>query len=300
MLSPSRSGALTALGFLRLVLPELSCAVVFLVLAASLGELAIPYNSVFYEQDPSLSRERFNATIPTWLLGLLCAALPGVVLLALGVASRRSRGAACGLPLVGLALSLTSTMLATDTVKNFVGSKRPNFFDLCAYAGYAAAIGTRNATSQEWRSYQSATLFGAPGSLGKCTASAAAVRDAQRSFPSGHSSLSFAGLFYLALSLRQFAGVRAGDWLSPAAVACGSPLALATYVAATRVRDNYHREIDVAVGAALGVALALASWATLRARHGGRLPPPLWGGKGAADEEGGAEDWGGGAPMGSV
>lgn len=295
-------------GVFRLLFPELCVAAACLILGAS-SSLLTPHDSVFYEQDPSLSRERFDAAVPSWLLGVLCAALPGGVLLALCLLAPRpssfalpargmpgDAGGVRALPLVGLALALTSTMLATDAVKNYVGSKRPNFFDVCDYAGYAAAVHSRNTSSPAWRAFSAATVFGAPGSLGRCAGSAAAVADAQRSFPSGHASLSFAGLFYLALSLRHFAGVRPGDWLSPAALACGSPLALATFVAATRVRDNYHREVDVAAGAALGVALALAAWSTVRARHGGRLPPPLCGGSDEGKGEGGGAPGGGQAP----
>jgi membrane-associated phospholipid phosphatase len=305
-------------GVFRLLFPELCVAAACLILGASSSFLT-PYDAVFYEQDPSLSRERFEAAVPSWLLGVLCAALPGGVLLALCLLAPRPSPRMPGfagdvralplegvraLPLVGLALALTSTMLATNAVKNYVGSKRPNFFDVCNYAGYAAAIDSRNTSSPAWRAFSAATVFGAPGSLGRCVGSAAAVADAQRSFPSGHASLSFAGLFYLALSLRHFAGVRPGDWLSPAALACGSPLALATFVAATRVRDNYHREVDVAAGAALGVALALAAWSTVRARHGGLLPRPLCGGSdlcGGGDFCGGSDGGkgeGGGAPGG--
>jgi len=289
----SAPNPLTPLSFLRLVLPELLCALLFLVIGASLGEVA-PFNGAFFEQDPSLSKDYRASTVPTWLLGVLCAALPGAALAVLEPLSlHRSQRGGCRCPLflcAGLALALTSTMLATNATKSFVGSKRPNFFAYCDYMGYAAAAGTRNASSAAWRAYAAATAPGAPGVLARCAAGERAVEDAQRSFPSGHSSLSFAGLGFLALALRHLAGLRPGDWLSPSAAACGAPLALATYVAATRVRDNYHREIDVAAGAAIGLALAHAAWGTLRARYGARLPPPLCGGrrgKGGEEGEGG-------------
>jgi hypothetical protein len=54
---------------------------------------------------------------------------------------------------------------------------------------------------------------------------------------------------------RGAAGVAAGDFFSPLALLAGSPLALAAHIAATRVRENWHREVDVAAGASCAVCL---------------------------------------------
>jgi diacylglycerol diphosphate phosphatase/phosphatidate phosphatase len=246
-------------------------------------DLVQPFNSTFLERDLSLSKERLAASIPSWLLGILCAALPAALLLCLECASHVKQGGR-GFPqpflLLGLGLALASTMLATNALKNAIGSKRPNFFALCQYSGYQEALASRNASSAAWLAYEAATQLGAPGSLAKCAAAAA---DAQRSFPSGHSSLSFAGLAFLALALRASAGLGAGDWLSPAALAAGSPLALAMYIAATRVRENWHREVDVSVGALLGSTLALVAWHTVARLRG--VAPPLCGDKPKPDED---------------
>ena len=105
----SAPNPLTPLSFLRLVLPELLCALLFLVIGASLGEVA-PFNGAFFEQDPSLSKDYRASTVPTWLLGVLCAALPGAALAVLEPLSlHRSQRGGCRCPLflcAGLALAL--------------------------------------------------------------------------------------------------------------------------------------------------------------------------------------------------
>ena len=274
--SPPLPSSPSARGFLRASLSEL-CAVLLLLAAGLLLGLAPPARTTFYERDLSLSKERFDDTIPPWLLVVLAVLLPACLCLAIDVAAHCKRGrGGCVQPhlLLGLALAITSTLLATDALKNFIGSKRPNFFDLCNYAGaYSAAIDTHNTTSPAWQLYDALTIAGAPGDAARCTAPEASVQDAMRSFPSGHSSLSFAGLGFLVFVLRGALGVKDGVRLSPAALASGAPLAIAAFVAATRVRDNWHREIDITAGAALGCVLASAAWGTVRARA---ALTPLW------------------------
>ena len=268
--------------------PEALSAALLLILAFSISILP-PFNSPFLERDAALSKERLDASIPSWLLGILCALLPALVLLGIHAASYALHQRRGWLPLhllLGLALALLGTMLATDAIKNVVGSKRPNFFDLCQYATYSAAIDTHDASSAAWALYLNLTAQGGVGRLGKCAGPEALVADAQRSFPSGHSSLSFAGMAFTALALRSALGVRPRDFFSPLALACGCPLALAAWVAATRVRENWHREIDVTAGAVLGCAMALMGWGSIAAKGG--VPPPIWGGRkggGEVEEE---------------
>ncbi|KLO13504.1 PAP2-domain-containing protein [Schizopora paradoxa] len=82
------------------------------------------------------------------------------------------------------------------------------------------------------------------------------LRDGWRSFPSGHSSLSFAGLgflaFYVAGKMHLFdhRGHTAKAWISLA------PLAGAALVAVSRTMDYRHHWQDVLTGSALGLATA--------------------------------------------
>lgn len=242
----------------RALLPDILVALALGALGLGL-DAAAPRDTVFYERDAALSREHFPSTVPTWLLGVLAAAVPlaGVAALALarGGGAREAAGAA-----LAVCHALAAAVLATNALKVTIGSKRPNFFALCDYGGYAAAVGTHDAASGAWALYANATLAGAPASVAKCRAAAAAVKDGMKSFPSGHASLSFAGLVSLALAARGALRVRAGDFFSPRAVAAAAPAAVAAFVAASRVTDNWHREVDVAVGAAIGTAAAVTAW----------------------------------------
>jgi diacylglycerol diphosphate phosphatase/phosphatidate phosphatase len=86
------------------------------------------------------------------------------------------------------------------------------------------------------------------------------MRDGWRSFPSGHSSLSFAGLgflsFYLAGKMHLFdkRGHAGKAWLAL------SPLAAASLVAISRTMDYRHHWHDVLVGSLLGLIFSFFSY----------------------------------------
>lgn len=134
--------------------------------------------------------------------------------------------------LVALWVSLSSAALITDVLKNWIGNPRPDFLARCG-----AAAGTP------------ADKF-VPVDV--CTAPLGVLRitDGMKSTPSGHSSVGFAGLFFLTLWLwRQRIG---GKW-APIAVL---PTLLAAYIAFSRVQDYRHHFFDIFFGLTLGVALA--------------------------------------------
>lgn len=86
--------------------------------------------------------------------------------------------------------------------------------------------------------------------------------DGRRSFPSGHSAASFAGLFYLTLwlagKLRLFHPSRAGEtWKI---VVCFAPTFAAFFIALTRTRDYYHNFSDIIAGSDIGIISALIGY----------------------------------------
>lgn len=92
-------------------------------------------------------------------------------------------------------------MLLTEAIaafiKNFEGRPRPCFFEEC---GYPATIvdGTKVFGK-----------FGALADISKCTASAKKIKDALRSFPSGHSAHSmFQGMLLFLMLSRLFNSVK--------------------------------------------------------------------------------------------
>lgn len=139
------------------------------------------------------------------------------------------------------------TFLATDMLKAYVGYLRPIFYQLC----------------QPDENYEYCTAQGASNSM-------------RLSFPSGHASESFCGLTLLALFLHTRFGIPsvkktiqklpdgtvairpAGPCHRPRLLSILSllPLALACFVASSRIVDNKHFPADVVGGALLGASVA--------------------------------------------
>ena len=137
------------------------------------------------------------------------------------------------------------TTLSTDTLKNYVGYLRPIFFLQCDPDEY----------------YQ------------ECQNDGTSIR---KSFPSGHASESFCGLLLLTLYIHTRFGVPSvlyarhavmdGLYKPPRAyfqrlisVLSLLPMALALWIASSRIADNKHHPADVIAGACLGAALAAFS-----------------------------------------
>ncbi|KAL7266850.1 hypothetical protein RUND412_010585 [Rhizina undulata] len=170
---------------------------------------------------------------------------------------------------LGLGVSLASAMFITDGIKNLIGRPRPDMLSRCepdpqlldqfAYGG-GPLVG--------WG--VCATLYG----INDNGLTVSDLRDGFRSFPSGHSSMSFSGLTYLTIFLLSHSFPI--PWLngraSPSprvfsslprnfviAVSMFSFL-LAMYVASTRVSDFRHHGTDVLAGSILGITCAIWGW----------------------------------------
>lgn len=138
--------------------------------------------------------------------------------------------------LLGLFYALALSAVVVDALKNGVGRPRPNFFLRCFPDG--------------------STVFGPDGNV-KCTGTESVIREGYKSFPSGHSSWSFAGLsylsFYLAGKLSIFSKRGHIAYLLPV----GFPLVAATAVGVSRICDYWHNVSDVVTGALIGIVCAL-------------------------------------------
>jgi diacylglycerol diphosphate phosphatase / phosphatidate phosphatase len=118
--------------------------------------------------------------------------------------------------------------VVTDGLKLLTGRFRPDFMDRCKPV---------NET---------------------CTGSPYSIENGRKSWPSGHSSMSFFGMTFLTLWL-VYHGLKSLDtpkWRSVKNIVCITPIFIAAFVGVSRVRQYVHHPTDVISGAALGIAIA--------------------------------------------
>ncbi|KIM31039.1 hypothetical protein M408DRAFT_327933 [Serendipita vermifera MAFF 305830] len=145
---------------------------------------------------------------------------------------------------LGLILSLSLTGAVSQVVKVLVGRPRPDLIARCL-----PAPGSANGP-----------VFGLVTSAICTQKDVFTMRDGFRSFPSAHSSLSFAGLgflsFYLAGKLHLFdeRGYTGKAWVSL------TPFVGAAVIAISRTMDYRHHPTDVMTGSTLGLVFAFFAY----------------------------------------
>ncbi|KAF8416849.1 PAP2 superfamily-domain-containing protein [Tirmania nivea] len=189
--------------------------------------------------------------------------------------------------ILGLLLSLALTLFATNLLKNVIGKQRPDFWGRCGgviqdmeiiskytlpdygLSGTSDESGTRMVTWEVCQNYYSDVIVKpTTGGSGLKQVSRGALQDGWRSFPSGHASISFAGLGYLSLFLAYVFGalgsrrkVRVGKERSILAlVATVVPVLTAGYISATRYTDLMHGGADICAGVILGILGVAVGW----------------------------------------
>lgn len=151
----------------------------------------------------------------------------------------------CGI--LGLFLAQGAAFVITGSLKNLIGKPRPDLLHRCNLP-----TGTTD---------PSFPGFGLTNRTACRQPDAAILQDGFRSFPSGHSSSSFAGLFYLSLYLAAKLHVldqRGEVWRT---VIVLIPTLAASLIAGSRIIDARHHPFDVMFGSALGI---LCGWAAYR------------------------------------
>ncbi|XP_017042248.1 LOW QUALITY PROTEIN: putative phosphatidate phosphatase [Drosophila ficusphila] len=135
--------------------------------------------------------------------------------------------------------------------KHTIGRLRPHFFAVCRphFPDGSSCSDVQHSGELEYH-----TDYECRPDLS--LASEEMIRDVNVSFPSGHSAMAFYGLVFVALHLRRRRSPLGGSLLGPVLqLAC---VAVAWFVALSRVMDYKHHWSDVAAGSLLGAGTAFA------------------------------------------
>ncbi|RYP21709.1 hypothetical protein DL766_007881 [Monosporascus sp. MC13-8B] len=200
--------------------------------------LVEPFHRLFSINDLRISFPHAEVErVPVWLNFVYALFVPLGVLLFWNAVVARASFHKQHSAVLGLAISLVLASFLTDVVKNTVGRPRPDLVARCKPAAGTAPgvlVGIDVCTETEHHT----------------------LHDGWRSFPSGHSSFSFAGLGYLAFFLAGQLRVFRDRRDLGRALLCLAPLLGAALIAISRCQDYRHDVYDVCVGSALGFLVA--------------------------------------------
>uniref|UniRef100_A0A7N0T982 Phosphatidic acid phosphatase type 2/haloperoxidase domain-containing protein n=1 Tax=Kalanchoe fedtschenkoi TaxID=63787 RepID=A0A7N0T982_KALFE len=172
-------------------------------------------------------------TVPVWAVPIYSVMLPMVVFLF--IYFRRRDVYDLHHAILGLFFSVLITAVMTDAIKDAVGRPRPDFF---------------------WRCFPDGKDdYDALGNV-ICHGDRDVIKEGHKSFPSGHTSWSFAGLGFLSLYLS--GKIQVFDQRGHIAKLClvFLPLLAASLVGVSRVDDYWHHWQDVFAGGLLGLVIA--------------------------------------------
>ncbi|KAI9371016.1 phosphatidic acid phosphatase type 2/haloperoxidase [Aspergillus egyptiacus] len=147
----------------------------------------------------------------------------------------------CGL--LGLVLSQALTFAITQALKVACGKPRPDIIDRC----------------QPRPGSQDPSPYGL-SDISICTGDPHLLVDGFRSWPSGHSSSSFAGLFYLSLWIGGKLHIMDNKGEVWKMFLVMLPNLGATLIAVSRIMDARHHPFDVITGSLLGILIASISY----------------------------------------
>ncbi|CAN0913683.1 Putative lipid phosphate phosphatase 3, chloroplastic [Linum grandiflorum] len=174
-----------------------------------------------------------SQTVPIWIVPMYAILIPIVIFIV--VYFRRRDIYDLHHAILGLLFSVLVTAVITDSIKNAVGRPRPDFFWRCFPDGNDAYDQLGNVV---------------------CHGIKSVIKEGHKSFPSGHTSWSFAGLGFLSLYLS--GKLKAFDCKGHIAKLCiiVLPLLVACLVGISRVDDYWHHWQDVFAGGVLGLVVS--------------------------------------------
>ncbi|CAF0909060.1 unnamed protein product [Adineta ricciae] len=252
------------------IIVDIICLLILIAAAAVSNAIAKPFTRGFFCSDTSIRYPQRTNTIPTYAAIILSIGLPLLVMWFTEIFKRfyfsyypkqpfLTRLEYCGtlftyvspflrnlyVLTVIFAYGYVATWLLTEIAKNFVGELRPHFLAVCQPSYNCSAVTSLyqyDAYLQEGVDYTCQNT------------DAAAVREARRSFFSGHASSIFYGFAWLIMYLHV-----AWSWrhlgLLGHLLQVGLAV-LAFYIGYTRISDFQHHWHDVLTGAIVGSLIA--------------------------------------------
>jgi len=193
--------------------------VALFVVVQILSMILRPFDRYLPPNSPEVAYPDIPDIVPNWALFVIAAFIPVIVLVAFQIFSKQRSAHEFHHALLAFVTSFLITLTITTALKMAGGRYRPDW--LSTYAS---------------------------GNL----------NEGRYSFPSGHSSLSFAGMVFLSLYLtgkRKL--LRRNDSTATEGLICMSPLVLAFFVAISRTMDYHHNFSDVIAGSLIGAGVTL-------------------------------------------
>lgn len=219
--------------------------VLILIVAYSATYYIQPFERQFYINDLTISHpfaevERVSNTY----LFLYAVWVPGMLITVLSLIFTKPKNKVYNtyIALLGLGISVLSTSVLTDVLKNFIGRHRPDFLSRCI---------PKEGTPENVLVFAKDVCT---------TKNLERLRDGFRTTPSGHSSLSFAGLYYLSLWLAGqlvITNEYVGSWRS---VVSFLPSLGAALIALSRTEDYRHHFVDILIGSIIGITIGYISY----------------------------------------
>ncbi|KFH70072.1 hypothetical protein MVEG_04875 [Podila verticillata NRRL 6337] len=206
-----------------------------------------PFHREFSVQNSAIMYSyRLKDSVPTWALIVISVGGPVVLILLVGLGIRRSPYDVHN-GVLGLLVSVLLTTMFTQVIKVTVGKQRPDFLARCIPMLNEVKI-TQDVPLSLW-------------TIDVCTQTDKSIlQDGMRSFPSGHASTAFAGLFYLSLWMAGKMHIFDRRGYSIKGVILIIPIMGALLIAISRVRDYRHSGVDVTWGSIIGIIFAIFAY----------------------------------------
>ncbi len=255
---------------------SMDIALTTLLFVASLPVEHLPgVQRLFRLDDPSIANSHHPDTVPVWAVFVLLIPIPVTFIFIYtaghwGPEAIRHRRSAANFffPLLGLLTTIGVASMLTNVLKVLVGRLRPDFLDRCKPMQHP--IPALQVGKVLW--YNSTI----------CTTTDTILLQAGRtSFPSGHTTDSFAGCVYLSLFLFWNLFLLPAPWpflrgeesqyesrwkcanfglTMPSFFFVTTPVVISTIVGVSRISDHRHNPSDVLAGALVGTLAAFLGW----------------------------------------